>query len=67
MRQDAYWYAVLCTLSLGLVPAASAELQPISDEEMSEVQGQALMTVDNIDGVDHSFTRVTMGMDVKPV
>jgi hypothetical protein len=44
---------------------AVAELKPISDAEMSEVQGQALMTVDNIEGGTHSFTRVTMGMDVK--
>lgn len=44
---------------------AMAELEPISDAEMSQVQGQALMTVNNIDDVTHDFTRVTMGMDVK--
>lgn len=65
MRQDAYQRAVLFTLCTGLSLAANAELKPISDEEMSEVQGQALMTVENIDAVDHNFTRVTMGLDVK--
>ena len=65
MRQDAYWYALFSITCLGLPPVAVAELQPISDDEMSEVQGQALMTVDNIDDGNHRFTRVTMGMDVK--
>lgn len=65
MRQDAYWYAVPLTFCLGISPYAVAELEPISDAEMSEVQGQALMTVNNIDDGTHSFTRVTMGMDVK--
>ena len=65
MRQDAYWYAVPLTICMGFAPMAVAELEPISDAEMSEVQGQALMTVDNIEGGTHSFTRVTMGMDVK--
>ncbi|TGN40689.1 hypothetical protein E5Q11_06335 [Marinobacter confluentis] len=46
-------------------PLAVAELEPISDAEMSEVQGQALMTVDNAGDGTHNFTRVTMGMDVK--
>ena len=65
MRQDAYWYAVPLTICMGFSPMAVAELKPISEAEMSEVQGQALMTVDNIEGGTHSFTRVTMGMDVK--
>ena len=65
MRQDAYWYAVPLTICMGFSPMAVAELEPISNAEMSEVQGQALMTVDNIEGGTHSFTRVTMGMDVK--
>jgi hypothetical protein len=65
MRQDAYWFAVPLALCFGFSPAAVAELEPISDREMSEVQGQALMTVDNLDDGNHSFTRVTMGMDVK--
>ena len=65
MRQDAYWYAVPLTICMGFSPMAVAELEPISEAEMSEVQGQALMTVDNIEGGTHSFTRVTMGMDVK--
>jgi len=66
MRQDAHWYAVPLTLCLGMLSTwAMAELKPITDGEMRQVQGQALMTVNNIDGVTHDFTRVTMGMDVK--
>lgn len=65
MRQEAHWYVVPLIIGLGLSPAAVAELEPISDDEMSEVQGQALMTVDNLDDGNHRFTRITMGMDVK--
>jgi hypothetical protein len=66
MRQDANWFAVpFMSLCLGVSPLAVAELEPISDSEMSEVQGQALMTVNNAEDGTHSFTRVTMGMDVK--
>jgi hypothetical protein len=65
MRQEAYWYAVAFAICLGMAPLANAELEPISDKEMSQVQGQALMTVNNIDDGTHNFTRVTMGMDVK--
>ena len=65
MRQEATRYAVPFAICLGMAPLANAELEPISDKEMSKVQGQALMTVDNIEDGTHSFTRVTMGMDVK--
>jgi len=65
MRQDAFKYAVPLAIFMGASPMALAELEPISDKEMSEVQGQALMTVNNVDDGTHSFTRVTMGMDVK--
>lgn len=65
MRQDVCWHAVPFTFCLWFSPLAVAELEPISDKEMSEVQGQALMTVDKLDDGNHSFTRVTLGMDVK--
>lgn len=65
MRQDATKYAVPMLICLGASPMAVAELEPISDAEMSEVQGQALMTVNEIDGGTHRFTRVNMDMDVK--
>lgn len=63
MRQDAYWYAVPLTICLGISPVALAELEPISDKEMSQVQGQAMMSVDNVAGANHQFTRVTLGID----
>lgn len=63
MRQDACWYAVPLTICLGISPVALAELEPISDKEMSQVQGQAMMRVDNVAGDTHQFTRVTLGID----
>ncbi len=63
MRQDACWYAVPLTICLGMSPVALAELEPISDREMSQVQGQAMMRVDNVAGDTHQFTRVTLGID----
>lgn len=67
MRQDACWYAVPLTICLGISPVALAELEPISEKEMSQVQGQAFMQIDNIgDGTTgHQFTRMTLGMDVE--
>ncbi len=65
MRQDAYWYAVPLTICLGISPVALADLEPISEKEMSQVQGQAMMSVDHVDGADHRFTRVTLGIDAE--
>lgn len=65
MRQDAYWYAVPLTICLGISPVALAELEPISEKEMSQVQGQAMMSVDHVDGANHQFTRVTLGIDAE--
>ncbi|MDL0430143.1 hypothetical protein QPM17_03345 [Marinobacter sp. TBZ242] len=65
MRQDACWYAVPLTICLGISPVALAEMEPISDKEMSQVQGQAMMSVDNVAGDTHQFTRVTLGIDVE--
>lgn len=65
MRQDACWYAVPLTICLGMSPVALAELEPISDSEMSQVQGQAMMSVDHVDGTNHRFTRVTLGIDAE--
>ncbi len=65
MRQQAYGYAALTLLCLGMVPVAQAELQPISDETMGDVTGQAFMQIENIAGTEHEFTRMTLGMDVE--
>lgn len=65
MRQDAYQYAALVTFCLGIVPVSQADLKPISEAEMSQVQGQAMIAVDRMAGVNHQFTRVTMGMDAE--
>ncbi|PTB99353.1 hypothetical protein C9993_03620 [Marinobacter sp. Z-F4-2] len=67
MRQQAYGYAAVTLFCLGIAPVAQAELEPISEETMGEVTGQAFMQIENIDGgVDgHQFTRMTLGMDVE--
>lgn len=42
-----------------------AELRPISDNEMEQITGQAMVAVD-VDGTpEHRFTRVTMGLDAE--
>jgi hypothetical protein len=65
MKQQAYGYAALVTFCLSIAPVAQAELKPISDAAMGDVTGQAFMHVENIPGPDHSFTRMTLGMDVE--
>ncbi|MCL7945084.1 hypothetical protein [Marinobacter sp. ATCH36] len=67
MRQQAYGYAAVPLFCLGIAPGAEAELQPISDETMGEVTGQAFMQIENIgdDTTSHQFTRMTLGMDVE--
>ena len=49
MKKNAYGYAVLALACLGMVPVAQAELEPISEQEMSEVQGQGFMSIENLD------------------
>lgn len=65
MKQDAYGYAVLALVCLGIAPVAQAELEPISDQEMSEVQGQGLMTIENLDDGAHQFTRMSLTIDAE--
>ncbi|MEX2476242.1 hypothetical protein [Marinobacter sp.] len=65
MKQDAYGYAVFALACLGIVPVAQAELEPISDQEMSEVQGQGLMTIENLDDGAHQFTRMSLNIDAE--
>jgi hypothetical protein len=57
--------AVLAAFCLGIVPVAQAELEPISDQEMGQVQGQAMFSIDRTGQGTEQYTRVTMGMDVE--
>lgn len=65
MRQQAYGYAAVTLFCLGIAPVVQAELQPISDDTMGKVTGQAFMQVENIQGATHDFTRMTLGVDVE--
>ena len=56
-------------LSMVLSSAAHADLQPISDTELSEVTGQAFVSIDRQYHPDPnentSYTRVNLGMDIE--
>ncbi len=56
-------------LSMALSSAAHADLQPISDAELSEVTGQAFVSIDRQYHPDPnentSYTRVNLGMDIE--
>lgn len=65
MNRDALKLAASWLLCLLVATHAQAELTPISDQEMGEVQGQAMIAVDRTIGVSEQFTRVTLGMDTE--
>ena len=65
MTKQAYGCAALAMLCLGISPVSQAELEPISDNAMGEVTGQAFMQIENIPGQNHEFTRMTLTMDVE--
>ena len=65
MYQDTPVRAVLFTACCALSMGVSAQLKPISDQEMSNVTGQAMVAVDYVEtGID-DFTRFTLGMDTE--
>src|SRR5690554_4893341 len=65
MMNHAYGYAALTFLLLGISPVSQAELEPISDNRMGEVTGQAFMNIENIPGNGVDYTRMTLGIDVE--
>jgi hypothetical protein len=65
MKKNTSSGAVLATFCLGIVPVALADLEPISDQEMGQVQGQAMFSIDRTGQGTEQYTRVTMGMDVE--
>lgn len=65
MRQTAYGCAALAVFCLGCAPLAQAELKAMTDQAMGDVTGQGVMNIETIPGVDHQFTRLTLGMDVE--
>ncbi|ROT99228.1 hypothetical protein EB809_11335 [Marinobacter sp. R17] len=65
MNRDALKRVAPVCFGLMLSSVVQAELKPISDSEMEQVTGQAMMAVD-IDGTpEHRYTRVTMGLDAE--
>ena len=60
------WFSFLI---LPLASAATADLKPISDQELSQVTGQAFVSVDRQYHPDEndstSYTRVNLGMDIE--
>ncbi|WP_166264428.1 hypothetical protein [Marinobacter caseinilyticus] len=65
MTREAFKHAAPALLCLFSAVHAHAELTPISDKEMGEVQGQAMIAVDRTIGTSEQFTRVTLGMDAE--
>ena len=57
---------VLATLSLCVWATAQADVSPMADEELADVWGQAMFTVENKSGVNgFDLTRITLNADVK--
>ncbi|WP_375177543.1 hypothetical protein [Marinobacter mobilis] len=65
MKAGAIGCAALATFCLVGVQDVLAELKPISDEELGQVQGQAMIAIDQLAGMNQQFTRITLGMDVE--
>lgn len=58
--------AVLTVVAWLLTPmVATAALQPITDEELSQYTGQAFLQIDRTAAGANDFTRFTFGMDVE--
>ena len=57
--------ATLACLLFGLAAPARAQGVPLDDEQLSEVWGQALLTLENTSLNGLEFTRLTLGADVK--
>jgi hypothetical protein len=55
---------VLAALGLIAAPAASAQMRPLSDTELSSVSGQGMFTVSNSSYMGFDFTRIGLDADV---
>ncbi|SFM42349.1 hypothetical protein SAMN04487963_2523 [Marinobacter zhejiangensis] len=64
MKQGAIGLAALAICCLAKSEGVLAELTPISDRELEQVQGQAMIAIDQLAGMNQQFTRITMGMDI---
>jgi hypothetical protein len=58
-------HACIAALACAAMSASAHGLKPMSDDELSEVSGQALLSLTNqtYDGLD--FTRITLGADIQ--
>lgn len=55
----------LAVMLVGSAGVAHAEGQPIGDDELGEVWGQAMFSVDNRSSAEFDFTRITLNADMK--
>ncbi|WP_404361730.1 hypothetical protein [Marinobacter sp.] len=65
MIREALDKAVPGLIFLLVAGVAHGELTPISEKEMGQVQGQAMIAVDRTTGTTEQFTRFTLGMDAE--
>lgn len=57
--------AMACLTCTALSSYSYAELTPISDSEMSNVTGQATVSIDKYAYAGHDFTRINLGLDIE--
>ena len=55
--------SVIGLLLIASIPAAHAEMEPMSDQEMGDVTGQSMLALDVTESGDMDFTRYTMGLE----
>lgn len=55
--------SVIALLLIASIPAAHAEMEPMSDQEMGDVTGQSMLALDVTESGDMDFTRYTMGLE----
>ena len=57
--------ALLCFAAMGMAFGAQASMQELSDQELSDISGQALLTMDALTYGGFEYTRVNFGADIE--
>jgi hypothetical protein len=58
-------FSKIIALLIFTSPLLQAQLVPINEDELSDMTGQAFITIDNSSAGGLDFTKVTLGLDVK--